>query len=491
MIKKKRLINAYTAFGAFLVVAILLGLTDKAFAREVRVATTKELQQAMKTALPGDEILLAPGTYEGKMGNTNSGHSSSYFNSDQSGTSDAPIQMRSESKEHPAILKGQRLTSGNTLRITGDYWIISDLEVTNGQKGIMLDHSHYSKLNHVSVYEIGMEGVHFRDGSSHNLLENSTISGTGLANPNYGEGVYVGSAKGSWKTYAPNTDYNTIRKTVIGPDVAAEHIDVKEGTTGTIIEDNIFYGAGISGANYADSFLDLKGNEALVRRNKGYRQGNDKIVAAVQSSNQIDNWGKNNKVSDNEFYLDNADSFVMTAGKNSNAIVAGNKRFPEGNMYKGDIQMGIETPAQNLPPVAPTNGKVTKVTSDAIQISWSYPDKASGVRFAVYRNGVLVAMVAELGYLDEKLEASTTYNYEVKAVGETGLISAGTRIAAKTLEVVPEQPGNLPEQPKAWDETQIYTAGDLVFYKGKSYRAKWWTKGNLPGTEKWGPWQEI
>ncbi|WP_281348864.1 carbohydrate-binding protein [Listeria valentina] len=491
MREKKLLINTYAALGVFLGMIILFGITDKVSAREVHVTTTKELQQAMKTALPGDEILLAPGTYEGKMGNSNSGHSSSYFNSDQSGTREAPIQMRSEFKDSPAILKGQRLTSGNILRITGDYWIISDLEVTNGQKGIMLDHSHYSKLSHVSVHQIGMEGVHFRDGSSHNVLEYSTISGTGLANPNYGEGVYVGSAKGSWKTYAPDADANTIRKTVIGPDVAAEHIDVKEGTTGTVIEDNIFYGAGISGANYADSFLDLKGNGALVRRNKGYRQGNEKIVAAVQSSNQIDSWGKNNEVSDNEFYLDNADCFIMVAGKNSDALVAENKRFPEGNQYKGNIQIKTETPAEKLPPVAPTNGQVVSVTSDAVQIGWSYPDQEAGIKFNVYRDGVLVAMVPTLRFLDEGLQAGVTHNYEVKAVGETGLVSAGIQIMVKTLEPVSEQPGDLPEQLTTWDATQIYTAGESVFYKGKRYRAKWWTRGNIPGTEKWGPWEEL
>ncbi|EHL2563461.1 hypothetical protein KDG03_003005, partial [Listeria monocytogenes] len=28
-------------------------------------------------------------------------------------------------------------------------------------------------------------------------------------------------------------------------------------------------------------------------------------------------------------------------------------------------------------------------------------------------------------------------------------------------------------------------------YKGKTYEAQWWTQGNEPGAEQWGPWLLI
>jgi chitinase len=41
----------------------------------------------------------------------------------------------------------------------------------------------------------------------------------------------------------------------------------------------------------------------------------------------------------------------------------------------------------------------------------------------------------------------------------------------------------------AWNSSTVYTGGEIVTYQGKDYKAKWWTQGNVPGTEQWGPWE--
>lgn len=63
-----------------------------------------------------------------------------------------------------------------------------------------------------------------------------------------------------------------------------------------------------------------------------------------------------------------------------------------------------------------------------------------------------------------------------------------SEINQPTVQVVPEKevPAVLP-----WDKTKVYTNGDCVIYNNKSYRAKWWTQGELPGTDQWGAWEEI
>lgn len=44
----------------------------------------------------------------------------------------------------------------------------------------------------------------------------------------------------------------------------------------------------------------------------------------------------------------------------------------------------------------------------------------------------------------------------------------------------------------AWSATTIYVAaGEFVAYGGRQYRSKWWTQGNTPGTEQWGPWEDL
>jgi chitinase len=44
----------------------------------------------------------------------------------------------------------------------------------------------------------------------------------------------------------------------------------------------------------------------------------------------------------------------------------------------------------------------------------------------------------------------------------------------------------------AWNSAMEYTGGSVVSHKGHSWKAKWWTKGEEPGTTgEWGVWQDL
>ncbi|WP_425501859.1 lytic polysaccharide monooxygenase [Paraliobacillus salinarum] len=45
----------------------------------------------------------------------------------------------------------------------------------------------------------------------------------------------------------------------------------------------------------------------------------------------------------------------------------------------------------------------------------------------------------------------------------------------------PVDPGNPGETAPEWDATKAYLGGDEVTYNGNTYRAKWWTQGEVPG----------
>ena len=62
------------------------------------------------------------------------------------------------------------------------------------------------------------------------------------------------------------SDGNLIVGNVIS-NTAAESIDIKEGTTGGVVQDNAFDGAGMRAD--ADSWVDVKGNGWVVRDNHG------------------------------------------------------------------------------------------------------------------------------------------------------------------------------------------------------------------------------
>ncbi|WP_373974391.1 glycosyl hydrolase family 18 protein [Chitinibacter sp. SCUT-21] len=43
----------------------------------------------------------------------------------------------------------------------------------------------------------------------------------------------------------------------------------------------------------------------------------------------------------------------------------------------------------------------------------------------------------------------------------------------------------------AWSSTAVYNGGQRVSYNGAVYEAKWWTQGNQPGADQWGPWKLV
>ncbi|AJY74838.1 right-handed parallel beta-helix repeat-containing protein [Paenibacillus beijingensis] len=292
----------------------------------VTCSTASCLQDQLDNAQPGDVITLPAGI--SLNGN---------FVAAANGTSENKITLQSASSSDKATLDGGGTGSGYTLHVTGDYWVIKNLKITNAKKGIVLDHANYTLIDRVEVFNIGEEGVHYRDGSSYNKIANSYIHDLGQINASYGEGIYVGSDIGKWSTFNPATNYNRIVNNTIGPGVPAEHIDIKEGSKGTVIEYNTFNGTGISGANYADSFIDVKGNNDKIRYNTAYRNGNNIIVDAFQVHVRASGWGQNATFTNNTVYLDNTSAYIVNADSGTKAYASGNTRSPAGNMYTGNV----------------------------------------------------------------------------------------------------------------------------------------------------------
>lgn len=266
---------------------------------QVYVTNTEELKSALENAEAGDEIILASGEYVYE-GSTSKGY---MFKSYGEGTEQAPIIIRSENPEEPAVLMGNSTSSNIVFTTFGDWWEIRDIKFTNAQKGIMIENSNHTKITGCEVYNIGSEGIHFRDNSSYGLADDCYVHDTGVVSPGYGEAIYVGSAK-STTGYGFDCHYNTIRNCRLGPNVAAEHVDVKEYTIGTVIENCTFDGTGMSGENSSKSFINVKGNDCIIRNNIGYRNGCTAIQRAFESNDVLEGWGQNTFVYGNKVYMD-------------------------------------------------------------------------------------------------------------------------------------------------------------------------------------------
>jgi hypothetical protein len=262
--------------------ALVLSLCELPHARQVDVSDGPGLARALATALPGDLIHLAPGVYRGK------------FKAAASGTAAAPIRVCGP---RAAVLSVGSLTTGYGLHITGSHWEIRGLTVAEAKKGVVLDGAHGVVLDGIEVRDIGNEGVRFRAFSSDNVLRGSYIHHTGrTGDPHTGEGVYVGSFNGQWCEHSgclpDRSDRNVIEGNIIGPETTAESIDVKEGTTGGVIRDNVFDGRGMVAPEGADSWVDVKGNGYLIQGNRGSAAPRE----GFQGHEKVAGWGRGNRV---------------------------------------------------------------------------------------------------------------------------------------------------------------------------------------------------
>ncbi|MFE7458580.1 right-handed parallel beta-helix repeat-containing protein [Streptomyces sp. NPDC057554] len=232
----------------------------------IDVSTASQLKAALTAVSPGDTIRLADGTYTGN------------FKATRPGTPGARVTLTGSSR---AVLTAG---GGYGLHLNGaSYWTVHGVTIRGGQKGIMADAANGVVIDSVTVHDLAMEGVHFRKSSRDGVLKNSRIHDTGKNGRGMGEGVYVGTAN----DLTDRSDNAQILNNTIGPGVGGENIDIKEGTTGARIIGNTFDGSGLTGANYDDSWVDVKGNDVLVEGNRGTRTTNN----GYETHTQRPGWG--------------------------------------------------------------------------------------------------------------------------------------------------------------------------------------------------------
>lgn len=264
---------------------------------KVIVSDIEGIFTAMRGAKPGDEILVSPGVYDYTVY-----QGAQKIDTEAAGTEEAPITLRALDPGDPPVLTGNNTENGYVLHIKGDWWRIENIVCTNSQKGIVLDHSDHTVVSGCEIYKTGAEAVAIRDGSSCCTIESCNIHDTGLVSPGFGEGVYVGSAK-SHTEFDHKCDHSRILRCTF-KNIAAEDIDIKEYTTDTEVGFCTFYGDGMTGENYAGSFVDTAGNDCYIHDNTGYRNGNPKIVAAFEIHDQVDGWGYHHVFENNTVYMD-------------------------------------------------------------------------------------------------------------------------------------------------------------------------------------------
>jgi hypothetical protein len=273
----------------------------------VTVQDTKSLEEALSKAAPGSSIALEDGTYTGK------------FVAQASGTAAQPIWLCGGAG---AVLDGDGIKGGYVFHLNkAKYWRLVGFTVTNGQKGVVADTTVGSVIQGLTVHDIGDEAIHLRANSTDNVVLNNTISKTGQRRDKFGEGVYIGSAVSNWCTtnncQPDRSDRNVVKGNKMSQ-VTSEAVDIKEGTTGGLVEGNTFDGSALSGA---DSWVDVKGNNWLIKGNSGTKSTLD----GFQTHQILKGWGDHNVFTGNIATVDGPGLAFALRQPAGNVVACDNK----------------------------------------------------------------------------------------------------------------------------------------------------------------------
>ncbi|MEL6132964.1 MAG: fibronectin type III domain-containing protein [Bacteroidota bacterium] len=421
------------------------------FSTTYNVSNSTDLKNALSSAIAGDVILLAPGTYTtaattasfptGDGGTVNRGF---FFRGVNNGNSSNKITLKSANPANPAVLSGSGTNnSGYVLYITGDYWVVEDIKITNGAKGLILDNANHAIIRGVEIFNIGQEGLHVRDGSSHTLIDNINLHDIGTRDDGFGEGIYIGSDNSVWwegngsttgengRYYRRAANNTTVKNSTIGPNITAEPFDIKEGTENTVVENCVIYGSGISGNNFADSHIDLKGNTARIRCNTFYQNNNNKIKRGIMIVPRISAGvssaltANDNYIHDNTFNLDGSSVDMVIANSGSNDTYAwNNTRNPSsGDDYNSRVNQSqpsnYSASCGNATSCDAPNGlSVSNITSSSARLNWTSVSGASNYDVRYRENGTgswtNVSNLSGLNRTLTGLSSNTTYNWQIR-----------------------------------------------------------------------------
>jgi hypothetical protein len=213
-------------------------------------------------------------------------------------------------------------------------WTIG-FTMRNGPKGFVLDESNHCWVKGMEIWNIEQEALHFRNFSSDNVAEDNTIHTTGLKSPGFGEAMYCGTAVSNWSATTATRpgqpdacDRNVFRRNKVYA-FTGEGLDIKEGTTGTLCEFNWFDGTLLNDDNSADTWVDVKGNDAIIR----YNFGQTTLHGGYTVYNPAPGWGMRatfrgnlgNAVTRDGAYT--PDPFILVKTPDSGTIVYDDNRY--------------------------------------------------------------------------------------------------------------------------------------------------------------------
>jgi parallel beta-helix repeat protein len=197
-----------------------------AYATEI--GPNDDLETAVAALSPGEELVLRGGLY--------------YFDDNitltANGTAAQPITIRAKASEKPVF--EQATAFHNVVEISGSsYLIVRGIEFTGGSHGIRLMSSNFITIEDCEIQETGDVAISANAGGTYEglkILRNHIHHTNGT-----GEGMYLGCNNDGCRVINSLIEGNYIHHTNRANVEQGDGIEIKEGSYGNIIRDNVIH----------------------------------------------------------------------------------------------------------------------------------------------------------------------------------------------------------------------------------------------------------
>jgi len=329
-----KLLDQQSLFKIVIMAAILLIFSANSYAATIEIHPgTNVFKPAAESLKPGDTLIVHQGTY----------FETNRMSIQVQGTVSAPIVIKGADGEVlPVITRPNSASLQNTINIEGSahYLTIKGLEIIgNGGDGInMSGASAFITIEENIIHDIDV-GINFRSSMNNITVRKNHIYNTGR-DGGTGEGMYVGCHDGTCRVRDSLIEQNWIHDALSGT-TQGDGIEVKVGSHGNIIRDNVIYnrpypgilvyGTGTNPPNIVEGNVvwnSLEGisalSDAIVRNNIVFNSGCGLCIYTHAVVTQR----KNVTAVNNTLY--NNDSGVYYRWSGSNLIMANNAVYSPG-----------------------------------------------------------------------------------------------------------------------------------------------------------------
>lgn len=211
-----------------MILTILLATFSASPVHSLEIGPSDDLESAVAELNPGEELILRGGTYLFDENITLRAN----------GTESEPIIIRAKDGQEPLLT--QATNQQNVVEINGSSHLkIRGIRFTGGSHGIRLISSSYITIEDCEIFETGDVAISANSGGTYQglkILRNNIHHTNGT-----GEGMYLGCNNDNCRIANSLIEGNYVHHTNRSTVSQGDGIEIKEGSYGNIIRDNVIH----------------------------------------------------------------------------------------------------------------------------------------------------------------------------------------------------------------------------------------------------------